>query len=139
MRTKAKSSTLAEAKAPTLQPELNGVKARTHDGNVESLYLIDEGRKRLIPDHETYDRLFMDWGGIVQNLQLDEIETGPPISSGAALVQAEGQTAVWLIESGHKRRVDGHPEVMEKYRFRWPPAKVPPVVLDCIPTGNPVA
>jgi len=139
MSTKARSSMLEEAKVPTLQPELNGVKARTHDGNVESLYLIDEGRKRLIPDHETYDRLFMDWGGIVQNLQLDEIETGPPISSGAALVQAEGQTAVWLIESGHKRRVDGHPEVMEKYRFRWPPAKVPPVVLDCIPTGNPIA
>ena len=139
MRTKEKTTTLEEPRVPALHPELNGVKARTHDAASESLYLIDEGRKRLIPDHETYDRLFMDWGGIVQNLQLDEIETGPPIPSGAALVQAEGQTAVWLIESGHKRRVDGHPEVMEKYRFRWPPAKVPPIVLDCIPTGTPVA
>ncbi|HUY90485.1 MAG TPA: hypothetical protein VMV10_17235 [Pirellulales bacterium] len=123
---------------PTLQPELNGVKAKSQDEGGEVVYLIDEGRKRLIPDHETYNTLFMDWGGIVQNLRLDEIETGPPISTGAALVQAEGQTAVWLIESGHKRRVDGHPETMEKYRFKWPPAKVPPIVLDCIPTGNPV-
>lgn len=139
MRTNERTSSVAEAKVPTLQPELNGVKARAPSEGPEAIYLIDEGRKRLIPDHETYDRLFMDWGGIVQNLRLEEIETGPPISSGAALVQAEGQTAVWLIESGHKRRVDGHPEVMEKYRFRWPPAKVPPVVLDCIPTGNPVA
>ena len=123
---------------PALQPELNGVKAKAHDGKIEALYLIDEGRKRLIPDHNTYDRLFMDWGGIVQNLHLEEIETGPPISSGAALVQAEGQTAVWLIDNGRKRRVDGHPDTMEKYRFKWPPAKVPPIVLDCIPAGNPI-
>lgn len=121
-----------------LQPELNGVKAKARAGDGETVYLIDEGRKRLIPDHETYNTLFMDWGGIVQNLRLEEIETGPPLSAGAALVQAEGQTAVWLIDCGRKRRVDGRPETMDKYRFKWPPAKVPPIMLDCIPTGNPV-
>jgi hypothetical protein len=121
----------------SLRPELNGVRARTQGD--DRVYLIDEGRKRLIPDHATYDSLFMDWGGIVQNLRLDEIEAGPPVSSGAVLAQANGQTSVWLIESGHKRRVDGHPETMDKYRFKWPPAKLPPIVLECIPTGNPVA
>jgi hypothetical protein len=120
----------------SLRPELNGVRARTQ--GEEAVYLIDEGRKRLIPDHDTYNTLFMDWGGIVQNLRLEEIESGPPITSGAVLAQAAGQTAVWLIESGRKRRVDGHPETMDKYRFKWPPVKLPPVVLDCIPIGNPV-
>ncbi|HWB12633.1 MAG TPA: hypothetical protein VG826_25635 [Pirellulales bacterium] len=121
----------------SLRPELNGVRARAQGD--DRVYLIDEGRKRLIPDHDTYDSLFMDWGGIVQNLRLEEIESGPPVSSGAVLAQASGQTPVWLVESGHKRRVDGHPETMDKYRFKWPPAKVPPIVLDSIPTGNPVA
>lgn len=120
----------------TLRPELNGVRVRKQGD--EEIYLIDEGRKRLIPNHDTYNTLFMDWGGIVQNLRLDEIETGPPLSTGAVLAQAEGQNAIWLIDSGHKRRVDGHPETMDKYRFKWPPAKVPPIMLDCIPLGNPV-
>ena len=120
----------------SLRPELNGVRARTQ--GEDQVYLIDEGRKRLVPNHDTYNRLFMDWGGIVQNLRLDEIETGPPIAGGAVLAQAEGQTAIWLIDNGHKRRVDADPETMEKYRFKWPPAKVPPIVLDCIPLGNPL-
>ncbi len=121
----------------SLRPELNGVRARAQGD--DRVYLIDEGRKRLIPDHDTYNALFMDWGGIVQNLHLEEIENGPPMSSGAVLAQANGETAVWLIDSGHKRRVDGHPETMDKYRFKWPPAKLPPIVLDSIPTGNPVS
>ena len=120
----------------SLRPELNGVRARTQ--GEEALYLIDEGRKRLIANHETYNTLFMDWGGIVQNLRLDDIETGPPISAGAVLAQAEGQNAVWLIDNGHKRRVDGHTETIDKYRFKWPPARLPPIVLECIPTGNPL-
>ena len=120
----------------SLRPELNGVRARTQ--GEEELYLIDEGRKRLIPNRETYNTLFMDWGGIVQNLRLDEIESGPPVSSGAVLAQAEGQNAVWLIDNGLKRRVDGHPETMDKYRFKWPPAKLPPIALECIPSGNPL-
>ncbi|HQU42858.1 MAG TPA: hypothetical protein PK867_08595 [Pirellulales bacterium] len=112
------------------------MRARTQ--GEDAVYLIDEGRKRLIPDHETYDTLFMDWGGIVQNLRLDEIEAGPPVSSGAVLARAAGQSAVWLIGSGHKRRVDGHPETMDKYRFKLPPVKLPAIVLECIPVGNPV-
>jgi hypothetical protein len=120
----------------SLRPELNGVRARAQGD--DRVYLIDEGRKRLIPDQDTYNTLFMDWGGIVQNLRLEEIESGPPVSSGAVLAQADGQTSVWLIEGGHKRRVDGHAETMDKYRFKWPPAKLPPIVLDSIPTGNPV-
>jgi hypothetical protein len=119
-----------------LRPELNGVRARIQ--GEDDVYLIDEGRKRLIPDRETYNTLFMDWGGIVQNLRLDEIETGPPISTGAVLARVAGQSAIWLIDRGHKRRVGGHPEIMDKYRFKWPPVELPPVVVECIPTGNPV-
>ncbi len=119
-----------------LRPELNGVRVRKH--GQQDVYLIDEGKKRLIPDRETYDTLFMDWGAIEQKIDLDEIETGLPISSGAVLVQAEGQPAVWLIENGQKRRLEGHRETVDKYYFKWPPVKVPAILIDHMPTGNPI-
>lgn len=119
-----------------LRPELNGVRVRKH--GEDAVYLIDEGKKRLIPDHETYDALFMDWSRIEQKVDADEIETGLPISSGAVLVQAAGQQSVWLVDNGHKRRVDGHPETVDKYHFKWPPLKVPAILIEHLPTGNPI-
>lgn len=119
-----------------LRSELNGVRVRKH--GEQAVYLIDEGKKRLIPDRETYDTLFMDWGGIEQKLDVDEIETGLPISSGAVLVQAEGQPAVWFVDNGCKRRVEGHKETVDKYHFKWPPVKTPAILIDHVPTGNPL-
>ena len=119
-----------------LRPDLNGL--RVQEPGHPEIYLIDEGRKRHIPNPATFDRLFRNWDGIQQDLHLDEIDTGVPISDGAVLALGKSDLAVYLIDQGQKRHVT-RPAVMDKYNLRWPTIPVDQILLNSIPTGNQIA
>lgn len=100
-----------------------------------AIYLIDAGKKRHVPDPATYNNLFRDWNGVVQDPHLDAIDTGLPLSHGAVLAQAYGDAAVYLIDRGEKRHV-ASPATMDRYYFAWDKIQhVAPAFLQSIPTG----
>lgn len=117
----------------TIRKDLNGL--RIQKPGTSAIYLVDEGMKRHIPDPETYDGLFRDWNGVVQDLDIDDISTGDPLDHGATLVRGDGDPAVYLVDHGHKRHI-GNPATMDRYHLEWDTVKVvPPVVVAAIPTG----
>jgi hypothetical protein len=121
---------------PVQRPDLNGLRVQL-PGHPE-IYLIDEGCKRHIPNPPTFDNLFRNWDGIVQDLNVNDILSGPPIPDGAVLLQAKGAAEVWLID-GHVKRHVTSPAVMDRYNLRWPPTRVDPTVVNAIQTGRPVS
>lgn len=120
---------------PVRRPDLNGSRVR-RPGQTD-VYLIDEGRKRRIPNRATYDNLFRDWNGI-REMDISEIEDGLPIPDWAVLVRASGAAEVWLIDGPVKRHVTTS-AVMDKYHFRRPASSVDPASVDRMPTGPPIS
>lgn len=117
----------------SLRPDLNGLRVQL-PGN-PAIYLIDQGRKRHIPDPATYNNLFRDWNGIIQDPHINDIDSGEPLSVGASLVEGFGDPAVYLVDQGTKRHV-ASPAVMDRYDFAWNKIyKVPPITISAIPTG----
>ncbi|MGL4512527.1 MAG: hypothetical protein ACRCT8_05500 [Lacipirellulaceae bacterium] len=129
-------ATKGELTMADLRNDLNGLRVQL-PGRPE-IYLIDEGCKRHIPNPATYDSLFRDWGGIVQDLDIDEIPNAAAISDGAVLAQGKGRAEVYLIDGGVKRHVPS-PALMDRYHFRWPQSRLDTAVIDAIPTGRPIA
>ncbi|CUI07014.1 hypothetical protein [Massilia antarctica] len=104
-----------------------------------AIYLIDQGVKRHIPDPDTYDKLFRDWNGVVQDPHLNDIDTGTPLSHGAVLAQAFGDAAVYLIDNGVKRHI-ASPETMDRYYFDWNKIQhVAPILIRSIQNGPTIA
>ncbi len=101
-----------------------------------AIYLIDDnGTRRWIPDPDTYNNLFRDWNGIIEDIDTPEIDQGPQISQGAHLAQAPGQAAVYLIDNGQKRWVTS-PAAMDKFYFDWHKIQsVSAYILSIIPNG----
>lgn len=124
--------------APTdhLRPDLNGLRVKRPEH--PAIYLMDGGFKRLIPNPDTYNGLFVDWNGIVTDVPLEDIPDGPMLSNGAVLVRPANSENVYLIDRATKRLIP-RPELMERYHFN--PKKVhvvPPIVADLIPNGKPL-
>ncbi|QDT24603.1 hypothetical protein [Gimesia chilikensis] len=119
---------------PDVRNDLNGLRVQL-PGN-PAIYLIDEGCKRHIPNPSTFDNLFRDWS-FTQDLDIDEIQTGSPISDGAILAQGKGRAEVYLIDGGMKRHVPS-PQLMDRYNFRWPTDRIDVALIDAIPTGRPI-
>jgi len=101
-----------------------------------AVFLIDpEGYKRWIPNAATYNNLFVDWTGIIENTDVLSIYPGPPLSDGAFLAKASNSAAVYLVSNGQKRWLTS-PAVMDKYHFNWGAINVLlPAHLEAIPTG----
>jgi len=113
------------------RPDLNGLRVKLP--NRPEIYLIDEGYKRHIPNPQTYNNLFRDWSGIVVDIDIDEIPTGVPITSGAILTRGAGTAEVYLVANNKKRHVFN----MDKYWFSWQRVYiVPRILLNCIPDGT---
>lgn len=120
----------------TVRTDLNGLRVKRPDR--PEIYLVDRGYRRWIPNPETYDNLFKDWNGIIADLDIDQIDRGPDITSGALLIKAHGEPEVYLLDRGHKRHIV-NPVVMDRYHFDWNKIKeYPPVTVDAIPTGIPI-
>lgn len=116
-----------------LRRDLDGL--RIQKPGDDAIYMMDQGQKRHIPDPPTYNSLFRDWNSIVQDVDLNEIDTGLDIADGTCLAQAFGDTAVYLIDRGTKRHV-GSPATMDRYDFAWNKIfHVPPATIQAIPDG----
>jgi hypothetical protein len=117
-----------------LRKDLDGLRVQL-PGN-PAIYLIDAGKKRHIPDPTTYNNLFRNWDGIVQDVAINTIDTGTPISHGAVLAQAYGDAAVYLVDGGVKRHI-GSPATMDRYNFAWNKIQhVAPILISSIETGS---
>jgi hypothetical protein len=116
------------------RPDLAGLRIKSPADT--AIYLVDpEGYRRWIPDPSTYNSLFVDWNGIVIDIDVAEIPLAPSITVGAVLARPAGMAPVYLVSNGVKRWVT-LPTVMDKYHFAWNHVvNVPHVLLDFIPTG----
>ena len=125
------SSIMAEE---TLRPDLNGLRMKSPSS--AAIYLIDEGRRRAIPSHQTYNNLFRDWEGIVVDININDITSGPLLSEGAILVKSHHIDGVYLIDNGMKRGISSG-QLMDKYHFSWKKIRtVDRILLDFIPNGE---
>jgi hypothetical protein len=116
------------------RPDLAGKRLQV-PGQAEVDLIDDNGTRRWIPDPDTYNNLFRNWSGIIQDIDTIEINQGPQISHGAHLAQAPGHAEVYLIDNGQKRWITS-PAAMDKFYFDW--NKIQPVsflILGIIPSG----
>ncbi|MFX0196770.1 MAG: hypothetical protein ACFFCW_11640 [Candidatus Hodarchaeota archaeon] len=87
-----------------------------------AIYLIDEGKKRHIPNVATYNRLFRNWSGIREDLNIENCPEGNPIPTFALLFRCTGSPKVYLLDGENENRIKRHiasPYVMDEYHFDW--------------------
>lgn len=115
------------------RPDLNGLRVKL-PGRPE-IYLIDQGYRRWIPNPATFNNLFRNWNGIVEEISITSIPTSQNISSGAILARAYGTAPVYLVDQGLKRWITS-PAAMDRYNFSWERVyEVPSILLNSIPSG----
>lgn len=113
--------------------DLNGLRLKLPGD--PTVYLIDAGYRRAIPDPGTYLNLFADWNGIYEDIDVPSIPLGPPITQGAVLAKATDQATVYLVDNGVKRGISSA-DRFNQYHFAWQRIVViPPVVLAFIASG----
>jgi hypothetical protein len=117
------------------RPDLAGY--RIKEQGQPPVYLVDDdGTRRWIPNPLTYNNLFRDWDGIVQDLDINEIDRGPDITDGAILGKAPHAAPIYLISNDVKRWVTS-PAVMDKFHFSWDAVQqVAESVLEALPSGS---
>jgi hypothetical protein len=101
---------------PELRPDLNGSRVRAP--GQATVYLIDGGFRRGVPDVATYEALFRDWECIIDDIDPETIRPGDPLAAGTSLIREAGQAAVYFVDGTTRRHVAG-PQTMDKYRFEW--------------------
>ncbi|MFE3644776.1 hypothetical protein ACFXOM_28010 [Streptomyces sp. NPDC059169] len=123
----------AIAQPPRVRPDLNGLRIKDISG--PAIYLVLDGKRRHVPNPETYNNLFRDWNGIQHVVDAAAIDNGDPLSDGAFLGKAPNAPEVYLVSNGVKRWITS-PAAMDKYHFAWNRiASISPVALHAIPTG----
>lgn len=121
------------AQPPRVRPDLNGLRIKDVSG--PAVFLILDGKRRHIPNPETYNNLFRDWNGIQHVVDSAAIDNGGPLSDGAFLGKAPNAPEVYLVSNGVKRWITS-PAAMDKYHFAWNRiVSISPVALHSIPTG----
>jgi hypothetical protein len=120
-----------------LHPELNGQRLyEGDDPNVAPCYLVMDGKKRLIPNDWTFDRLFRDRSK-TRSVMISLIDDGSPISNGALLAKDPDTDPIWFIDHEQKiKRYITSPETMDKYNFFPRQERVSNYVLDAINSGD---
>lgn len=111
-----------------------------------AIYLIDTtGKKRHIPNPQVYNAIFKNWEGIIQDLDVNDIENGPPLSANAILFKCIDSPNVYLLDSGatpssYVKRHIANPAVMDRWNFDWNKVHVWNVPLSSIgyPDGSPI-
>src|SRR4051794_14942050 len=69
------------------------------------VYLIDRGFRRYIPNVTTYENLFRDWECIIEDIDIETIRLGDPLSDGASLVRVTGREEVYFVDEGIRRLI----------------------------------
>lgn len=119
------------------RPEFNGIRAK-HPEN-STIYLVDQGYKRAIPDAHTYNGLFRDWKGIVTDLDLNNVPEGPHLSVKNILVRSSSDEKPCLIDGNMRRPIEGD-QTFEAFHFD--PKKVhvvPEVLIEPFQVGRPLS
>jgi hypothetical protein len=98
------------------RPDLNGTRVRAP--GQATVYLIDNGFRRAVPDVPAYEALFRDWECIVEDIDIESIRPGDPLGNDTCLIRLSGQPAVYFVDGTTRRHV-ANPQVMDKYRFSW--------------------
>ena len=99
--------------------------------------MVRSGYLRWIPDPTTYNNLFRDWNGIVNDPNVVKtIALGSDlITSGAYLAQSPTTFKVYLMTNGTKNWITS-PTAMDKYYFSWSAIRqVDDTTLNGIPDG----
>lgn len=116
-------------------PDLNRKRLK---GASDNVYLIVDGTRQWIPDADTFNNLFRDWGGIIYYPGIDGIDEGPALATGAVLAKSSQSDPVYLVSNNQKRFIVNS-DVFNDYNFAWGNIVVlPPVIMDSIPTGAPL-
>ncbi|MCZ7384968.1 MAG: hypothetical protein O8C63_09505 [Candidatus Methanoperedens sp.] len=106
--------------ATELRKDLNGLRVRLPGS--APIYLIDEGKKRHIPNPQVYNELFSTWEGVIDDIDIDEITTGVSIPETATLFKCIDSPKVFLLDGVAPNQVKRHifsPDVMNRYKFNW--------------------
>jgi hypothetical protein len=98
------------------RPDLNGTRVRAP--GTATVYLIDNGFRRAVPNIPAYEALFRDWACIVEDLDVEDIRLGDPLGDAAGLIKSGEASGVYFIDGTTRRQV-ANPQVMDKYRFAW--------------------
>src|SRR5262245_56628230 len=98
------------------RPDLNGTRVRAR--GEATVYLIDKGFRRSVPNIPAYEALFRDWECIVEDIDAASIRLGDPLAESACLVLLAGYPGVYFVDGTTRRHVD-NPQVMDRYRFAW--------------------
>ncbi len=101
------------------------------------VYLVDPaGYRRRVPDDEVYNRVFRDWSGIAEDIDLDDVPSRPPLTSATMLVRGDASSAAFLLDQGRKRLVTSSAS-MKKYWFDTERVHVVrQVLIDHFPVGH---
>jgi len=111
--------------------QFDGMRVKTP--NDPKIYLVDQGKRRWIPNPPTFNNLFRNWDVYV-GIDIMSIPEGKQITDGAFLSKGSGPE-VYLIDNGVKRWIIS-PAVMDKYNFDWNKIVViPQLAINYIPTG----
>lgn len=122
---------------PQLRPDLNGflVKSPASTG----LYLVDRGQKRPIPSDATRDRVFIKKPKIIEDIDIDDIETGPALPRDAIIARGNKETGQYLIDHDVKRGIKSE-ETLKKYQFKGATQRtltvVDQAIINSIPVGD---
>jgi len=97
-----------------LRSDLDGLRVRMP--GTDTVYLIDQGKKRGIPNPQVYNALFRTWDNIHLDIDIDAITTGKVIDVNAILYKILSDPSVFLYEYGTRRLIKS-PAVMDRYQF----------------------
>lgn len=118
---------------PAPMPQYNGTLREAP--NAPQVYLILNGLACWVPDATTLDNLFVPGANPLLDPNLNEIEQGNGLTSGAILAQGTGTSPVYLITNGVKMWIPT-PDIFNAYMFNSKLIQfVDPILLDFIPNG----
>ena len=100
------------------------------------IYLILNSYRRLVPDWETFQRLFK--GAPIDPLDIDvlnSISEGPALTKGALLIRGKEVNKTYLLTNNVKMWIP-NTTIFEQYHFDMAQCLVDPqIVVDFIPDG----
>lgn len=124
-----------------IRNDINGLRVKLP--LAPAVFLIDKGKKRVIPNPQVYNDLFRGWEDIFEDLDVDEIVTGDPLPETAMLFKCIDSPKVFLLDGDPPNQVKRHivsPAVMDRYKFDW--RKITkwntPLAVIGIPDGPPI-
>ena len=113
----------------------------------QAVYVIENGRRRLIPDPGTFIARGYSWGAIKvispeemssvpEDQAVSSVKDSPPRFADGALIRQGGTQAVYVIEKG-RRRLIPDPETFNARGHSWGAIKVlSPEEMSSVPEGQ---